>query len=345
MSPDIPDLDTNAHTIQGETLNGDDERRYTRRFQAIMRAARLNNRYPDDRRLSAHVRAMDPDVHRGEYDGLEINKESGLPSYREWTRVQTDASIASDQLRQLGNRSALVRRAAESDHDVHRRQLAKYDYYDDIADTTLAPLGQMEVNLRRVDAQANTAYFHIIFDKLDASGIFIRFAIDLTQTARVWSSPVVEIDDETSSHTDEFQSLIYRFSSLDAEFTYAKLATLSGVTVQSVSRGTVGPFYFGRWLSPAPFDELLSDDPEAFVAHFAIDNAAGDVRENRNNDPFGALFASEVTKRMRSTYARARDEFDYRVYKDRKFVVSRGLEGPLRKLCDAQGTRNIVYSI
>ena len=334
-----------SQTIRGETLSGVDEKRYTRRFAAIIRAARLNNHYPDGRRLSAHVRAMDPDVHRGEYDGIEINVDSGLPSYKEWTRVQTDVSIASDQLRQLGDRNHLARRAADSDHDVHRRQLAKYDYYDDIADTPLAPLGDMDVTLRRVDAANDTAYFRITFDKLDVSGIFLRYDILLSQKDQTWSNPVVEIDEETSSQTEEFQSLIYRFSSMDAEFVYAKLATVSGISVQRVSRATVGPFFFGRWDAPAPFGELLHGDPQAFVAMFAIDTAAHDIRENRNNDPFGALFESKLSKKMRSTYSRARQQFGYRVYRDRKFVVSEGLQSALRTLCEDQGTNNIVYSI
>lgn len=343
MSPDIPSAD--ASSIRGETLTGEDEQRYTRRFAAIIRAARLNNHYPDGRRLSAHVRAMDPEVHRGEYEGIEINIDSGLPTYKEWTRVQTDVSIAGDQLQQLGSRAALAQRAADSDHDVHRRQLAKFDYYNDIANTPLAPLGDMDVTLRRVNAAHDTAHFRITFDKLDVSGIFLRYDILLTQTSQVWSNPVVEIDQETSSQTEEFQSLIYRFSSMDAEFVYAKLATVSGVAVQRVSRATVGPFYFGRWDSPAPFDGLVGADPDHFVAQFSIDTAAQDVRENRNNDPFGEHYQSELSKKMRPTYSKARQQFDYRVYRDRKFVVSRGLEQPLRQLCEEQGTRNIVYAI
>ena len=330
--------------IRAQLLTGDHEGRFVRRFQAIIRAARLNERYPDGRRLSAHVGAMDPRVHRGEYDGVEVNVDSGLPTYREWTRVQTDVSIATDQLRKLGDRAELARRARDSDHDVHGRQLAKYDYYHEIADTPLARLGEMDVALRHVEPRTHTAHFHVTFDKLDASGLFLRFSIDLTQCHRAWDTPVVELDDDTASHTAEFQSLIYKFSSMDAEFTFSKLEGLSGISVQRVCRATVGPFYYGFLDVPEPFDDII-DEEEAFVAMFAVDNAACDVRQTRNNDPFGELFADEMAQRMRPTYARARDQFDYRVYRDRKFVVSRGLEGALQSLCQERGTKNIVYSI
>ncbi len=336
---------TDNQGIDSQTLTGDDEEHFVDRLLAILRAARLNDHYTDPRRLGAHIRAMHPDVHRGLYDGIEVNVDSGLPTYREFTRVQTDVQIAVDQLQQLGDRATLAKRAAESDHDIHREQLHKYDYYDDIADTRLAPLGAMDVSLRRIEPDENRAHFRVVFDKLDASGIFVRYGIDLTQTAGVWDSPVVEIDQEQSSHTDEFQSLIYKFSSMDAEFTYAKLETLSGVSVQRVTRGTVGPVYDGRFGAPEPIDELVGDDPDRVVALFGLDNASNDVDEHKNNDPMGELFETELSNKMRSTYARAREQFDYRVYRDRKFVVSRGLDDPLRAICDDRNTRNIIYSI
>ena len=332
-------------SIRSVTLSGEDEALYTRRFLAIIRAARLNNQFPDGRRLSAHVRAMDPEVHRGLYDGVRVNVDSGLPTYREWTRVQTDVSIAADQLTQLGNRAALAKRAAESEHAIHGEQLKKHDYYDEIADTPLASLGEMDVALRRTNPSTDTAHFFITFDKLDVSGIFVRYRIALAQRAQVWGQGAVRLDEETASYTEEFKSLIYKFSSLDSEFTYTKLTTLSGVTVQRISRGTVGPIYFGGFDAPEPFDELLGDDPTKFVAMFGMDTAADDISENRNNDPFGALFESELARKMRPTYARARETFGYHVYKDRKFVVSRGLEGPLREICSEMNTSNIIYSV
>lgn len=336
--------------IRSVALTGEEQTAYLRRMLATLRAARLNDQYCEARRLGAHMRAMDPDVHRGVYPTLQVNLESGLPTYREWTRVQTDVSIAADQMRQLGDRQELARRASSSAHEIHQQQLAKYDYYDAIADTPLAPLGAMDVALRRVDASRQQAAFFINFDKLDVTGVFVRFRIALTQRNQVWNSPAVRLDDDTASYTDEFKSLIYRFSTLDAEFTLTKLATLPGVEVQRISRGTVGPVYFGgdRLTGqdvPEPFDQLLGDDPDAFVALFGLEQAASDIAESRNNDPVGGLFETELSRSMRPTYARARETLDYRVFKDRKFVVSRGLEGKLREICATMGTQNIIYSV
>ena len=328
------------------TLSDQDQQtRFIRRLLAILRAARLNHHYPDPRRLSGHLRAMSPEVHRGLYDELQINLDSGLPSSREFTRVQTDVSIAADQLQKLGNRRQLAQKAARSDHAIHQQQLDKYDYYDAIADTRLAPLGAMDVALRRVEPGKRTAHFRITFDKLEASGVFIRTSIDLTQRAQIWESQAVQLDDDTAHHTEELQSLIYKFSAMDAEFIFTKLSTLNGVAVQRVSRGTLGPIYDGRCQVPSLLADLVGDDPDTVLAHFAIDTAALDVDEHRQNDPFADLFRPSMAKDLRPTYQRARDQFGYHVYGDRKFVVSRPLQAPLRALCQERGTNNIIYPL
>lgn len=337
--------------ILATTLRGIAQEEYVKRFMAIIRAARLNNQYPDGRRLSAHVRAMSPEIHGGVYDGLQINVDSGLPTYREFTRVQTDVSIATEQMKALGSRAALLQKVQESTHEIYAKQLAKYDYYDTVADLPLMPLGSMEVVLRQIEPGRRVAHFYIIFDKLEASGIFVRYRIALSQTNAVWNREVVQLDAEQASHTEEFQGLIYRFSAMDAEFVFAKLAMLAGVEVESVSRTTVGPFYFADLQvhrpsggHGAPFDELLSREG-SFVANFALDQAGKDVREDRDNDPFHGFFETELSRSMAGQYQQARSALGYKVFRDRKFVVSRGLEGALRTVLAAKKTRNIVYGV
>lgn len=327
------------------TLHGDEESLYIRRLLAILRAARINDQYPDGRRLAATIRAMDPAVHRGAYEGLQIHGGSGLPTYREFTRVQNDVSIAADQLNSLGRRQELAAKAAASDHAVHQRQLAKYDYYDEIKNTPLISLGDMDVSLRRVDAAKNTAHFRILFDKLDVSGIFLRYHILLSQRDEFWGDRMVRLDDETASYTEEFKTLIYRFSSVDAELIFTKLASLSGVRVERVVRGTVGPIFGAHTAVPAPLKEVIGDEDDQFVALFGLDTAATDVTAHGDNDPLADLFETELSRTMRPTYAKSRRLYDYRVHRDRKFVVSRGLEKPLRQLCAQRGTKNIIYSI
>ena len=331
--------------IRSTTLTGEAETRYLDRLLGILRAARLNLYYPDSRKLRSHVDAMHPEVHRGLYDGIQVNLDAGLPTYREWTRVQTDVNIADDQLDQLGSRSALEKKVDREEESIHDKMLKKHDYYSDIRDTELTPLGDMEVKLRRVETESNKAYFNVVLDKLDASGLFVRFSIDLAQKNSAWGDQVVRLDEETAEHTEEFKSLVYKFTSLDAEFTFAKLAGLGSLDVEMVSKGTVGPIYLAKEQAPDPLKPLFDEADDAYIATFSLDKVAGDIAETRDNDPLERMITDRMSDQARQVYQRARQAFDYRAYKDRKFVVPRSLVGPIREFCADNGTKNIVYPV
>lgn len=323
-------------------LKGDHETNYVGRLERIIRAARLNLYYPDARGVRAHIEAMHPRIHQGLYEGIEMNLNSGLPSYKEWTRVQTDVSLAPDQLRQLGNRAALEAKAKPG--TLHEKQLRKHDYYKALAGRPLASLGDMQVKLKRIDAESNTAWFHVILDKLDASGLFVRYVIELSQTSSGFSKQIVTLDDDTARHTEAFQSLIYQFTSLDAEFTYAKLHAIEGIEIERVVKGTIGPFYFSAEQAPAALRPLLSE-PGSFIAMFAQDMVAQDIVDERNNDPLGQFFIDSLSQEARQGYDRARAQFDYKCFKDRKFVVPRTLKAATHQMCLDRGTQNIIYTI
>ncbi|MGM0557935.1 MAG: hypothetical protein ACQEVA_16230 [Myxococcota bacterium] len=330
--------------IRSTTLTGDAEQRYVDRLYRILRSARLNLHYPDARRLQAHVRCMHPEVHRGLYEGVQVNLDSGLPTYREWTRVQTDVSLAAEQLDKLGSRARLEKKAAGGEA-IHEKLLKKHKYYSDIVDKELSPLGAMEVKLRRVEHREGTAYFHVVLDKLDASGLFVRYSIDLAQTASAWNKQVVRLDEENAEHTEEFQALIYKFTSLDAEFTFAKLAGLGGLHVEKVAKGTVGPIFFAAEQAPSEVRALLEGHDDAFVAMFALDMVANDIAEDRDNDPLDSIMSESMGDEAARAYQRIRDDSDCKVFKDRKFVVPRAMIPAVREFCESHGTKNIVYGV
>ncbi len=334
-------------------LQGDDEARYVDWFRGVLRAARLNSSYPDSRALSMHVGAMSPTVHRGLYDGLQLHAESGLPSYREWTRVQTDKQIAVEQLAQLGSRAKLEASSRVSAAEIHQKQLKKHDYYSDLQGVTLAPLDGMQVLLRRIESELNRAHFTVVFDKLDAAGLFTRYTIDLSQQASVWGGSAVVLDKETAAYTEGFKALIYKFSSLDSELTFGRLAAIEGLRIDRVNKGTVGPFYRSGMdlgaVAPAPIAEMLGEilvnNSDGFVAMFALDSSAVDVANHQNNDPFGAFFGGGVSAELRAGYQQARQLYGYHVYRDRKFVVSKDLVEPMQKFCGEMNTQNIIYGL
>jgi hypothetical protein len=335
--------------IKATLLEGEAEAKYVDQLYRILRGARLNLYYPDARKLQTHIRCMSPKIHRGLYPGVEMNLASGLPTYREWTRVQTDVDIAAEQIHKLGSRRELEQKARRSDEEIHQKLLKKHDYYSDIEGKELSPLGNMDVALRRVEHERNTAYFHVVLDKLDASGLFVRYSIDLAQTSSAWSKQVVRLDDETAEHTDQFQSLIYKFTSLDSEFTFAKLAGLGGLKVERVAKGTVGPMYVAKQQAPPALAELFeaseTASEDAFVAMFTLDMVASDIAEDRDNDPLDVAMTEKMSDPARKTFEDARSQFGVRTFRDRKFVVPRRMIPGVREFCEARGTKNIVYGV
>lgn len=330
--------------IKATRLEGEAEVEYVERLYRILRGARINLYYPDSRKLQSHVRCMSPRVHRGLYEGIEVNLDSGLPTYREWTRVQTDVGIAEEQLGKLGSRRELERKARRSDEAIHEKLLKKHQYYSDIRGKELSPLGEMDVALRRVEHEKKTAYFHVVLDKLDASGLFVRYSIDLAQTSGAWNKQVVRLDEETAEHTEEFQSLIYKFTGLDSEFTFAKLAGLGGLSVERVAKGTVGPIFLAREQAPPQLAELFEGE-DSFVAMFSLDMVAHDIAEDRDNDPLDVAMTEKMSAQAKATFELARERFGVRTFRDRKFVVPRRNVAQMRRFCEEQGTKNIVYGV
>lgn len=330
-------------SVPARLLQGDEEASYVARLGAILRAARLGPQFPDARRLAAHLGVLAPAVHRGLYPGVEVDLRSGLPTYREWTRAQTDVRIAGDQLRQLGDRETLARKAAADPASIHARLLRKHDYYAAIRDVELAPLGEMAVALRRVEPERRRASFHVVLDKLDASGVFVRYSIDLAQRADAWNRQLAVLDDDTTRHTEGFRSLIYQFTSYDAEFTLVRLATLGGLEVERVVKGVVGPVCFPWTRGHEDLGPALAAD--GFVAMFAVDTAAQDLAADRDNDPFADLLMERLTPEARGEYEEARRRLGYKVFKDRKFVAPQAAVPALQALCASHRTRNVIYAL
>lgn len=332
---------------QTKTLmyEGESADRYIQVLTGALRAARLNSFYPDARAMIAHLEALGSAVHGGLYGGVEVHAGSGLPTYKEWTRVQTDVQIAEEQLRQLGDRAALAQKAAQGRDPIFAKQLIKHDYYTKLAGRALSPLGEMKVALRRVDPTLKRAWFHVVLDKLDVTGVFVRYAIDLSQQHTAWGQPVVRLDAEHARHTEAFQALIYQFTSLGAVFTWAKLTTMQGLELERVSRGTVGPIFWSEEAAPEPLRGLWDGAPDAFCATFAQDIIAQDIAQAQDNDPLTGLLPDAVPAEARATFDAARERAGVKHYLDRKLVVPRAKVTEAQSFCMARGTKNIVYGI
>ena len=326
------------------TLAADAEATYLERTAAMLRRARLNSQFPDARRSIEYLRSMGRAVHGGLYPPLEIDVRSGLPPFREWNRVRADREMAEEILSDLPAEEELATKARRDPRGIHGKQLLKRHYYTTLTERTLEPLDHMEVSLRRIEPGERTAHFHVVLDKLDATGLLVRTTIDLSQRDSVWDHPMVTLDEDTARHTEGLRSLVFRFSSLDAEHLLVRLAGLPNLEVERVVKARAGPFYQAGVRAPEAVRDVLAQAEDGVVATFSLDMAAVDLKRDRDNDPLDEWIGERYSEAAREEYEKARAGYDFRVFKDRKFVVSASLAEAMRAFCAERGTRNVVYT-
>lgn len=328
-----------------------------------MRAGRLNNSFPDRRRLQASLKAMASQFNGGLYDQLYIDARTGLPNMASFTRVLSDREVAADALSRMGDAARLEAKRGEA--EVYERLARKHRYFEALRKLELAPIDEHRVQLRRHDPSTGTAMFRLDLTKLDATGVYIRVTIELTQVASVWRREVIDLDaaGETAEASQDFHSTIYRYAAFDAESLFLNMHDIEGVSVDRVQRGVVGPVLFTvparedlvRPMEPradvltAAWNRWLAEDTPTesgeLIIGFSTDIAARDVREEKSNDPVSPLFGELVQDSERARYDETRRRYPFKVYKDRKFVCTRGAKKVVDGVCKAAGTKNLVYQL
>ena len=332
-----------------------------------LQAARLNNAFPDRRQLQNSVDTLRDGLRHGVYGELYVDARAGLPNLASFTRVRTDHELAAASLARMGARGELEARRDEA--EVFARMADRHAYLERLQRLELAPVDQHRVLLRRHDPASGTAAFRIELTKLDASGVYLRLLIELTQVSSLWRRKVVDLeaDGETAAASEGFRAMVYRCADLDAETLFVRLHGVEGVQVERVARGVIGPALYSlpvgggvavRRTMEAPDDALgrawhawslgagaaETERPEMMVA-FATDCAAGEVREEKSNDPVSPLLAERLGPQEGERYRSLRGRYPFKVFKDRKFVATSGLKAMVQGVCAAAGTRNIVYDL
>ncbi len=323
-------------------LTGAAELAYVHALTAAIRAARLNTSYPPGAHLLAHLHGLSPAVHLGLYPGLALDARSGLPTYREWTRVRTDAALAARGLAELPSRAELEARAASRPGSIHGKRLLKQRYYAALAAAPLPPLEAIDVALRRLDAKAASAEVLVTLDKLDATGALLRVRVELTERGGFWRRKLVAVQADLAAHTEELKAIVYQNAGIDAELLFAQLAARPGVTVAQVSRGTIGPIFCAGVRAPAALAELVASG--GVVASFALDTAGVGVARDVDQDPLLDPMADALSAEARATYLEARARLGYKVVKERKFATDSTRVEAVRAFCRACKTRNPVYA-
>lgn len=331
---------------------------YLDRLARGLRAARLNATFPDRRALAATLGALSSKCHRGLYDSIYLDARTGMPNMASFTRVLSDRDVA------LGGRDISEVGKGSRDQAFSDRMDAKRAYYADLGRIEPAPVDEHRVLLRRHEPELGRASFRVELTKLDSTGVYLRVVIELTQEAGVWAHKLVDVtpDGEVVSGTTALRGMVYRLAGFDAETLFLRLHELEGVHVERVQRGMIGPVLFAMRDGDALYGNLEAiEDPlaDAFaqfragattqdvdlVFQFATDMAAPDIREERSNDPLSPLFEAGIREGEQARYRALREKYAFKVYKDRKFVVTGGARPLVETLCSQAATKNLIYNL
>jgi len=335
---------------------------YLRGLAKALAAARINKSFPDRRGLEGTLKALELESHLGLYDSIYVDSRAGLPNMASLTRVLSDRTVGRDALATMEDGATLEARRGEA--EVFERLARKRRYFELLGKLELAPVDSHRVLLRRHEPEQSRASFRVELTKVVSSGCYVRVVIELVQAASIWAHKLVEVDahGEVAAGTDALRGMVYRLANFDAETLIVRMHELEGVHVERVQRGIVGPVLWAiptddglcRVLEPAAdalgaawHGYLTSTRVTApqFVVAFASDTAAGDVPVEASNDPLVPLLGSQITETERARYGLLRQRHPFRVYKDRKFVVTDAVRPLVEQLCRSAGTKNLVYPL
>lgn len=329
-----------VHILKGEQVDT-----YSSILIALLKAARLNKFFPDPASLINLFSFHSPMKNLGLYETLEINELTGLPTEKDTVRVITDKDMALKVLRE-SSLEELEKKYEMIPSDVNRRRLLRYRYYMALGEVVMPKLFNMELVLRSIDEKEHTAYFTVILDRFDLSeNLFARYTIFLYQIDSRWIRPQIELSGDDFSYTENFRNVIARYAASESEFAFVILNDIKNVGVEEVVRARIGPLYFSGVYCPEGIERLVDNFPGSFILSLPTDRASVSIKEDRNNDPFAMLYREFLHNDAREVYEKRFGQTGYHVFKDRKFVCTKNIEGHFKEFLKNIGTKNVVYSV
>ena len=272
---------------------------------------------------------------RGPKASVQVDCSSGMPSLRDLAGVEADAKLCDGFLRDAAARPA--------HRPLNEAARIKAAHYERLRTLPIGPLWRVDARLRRVDEARGLASFEVVYDRYDpAEVVFTRHTILLEQEDAFSGAGFIERRGDYSAQTSAFRDKMERYTQDDSEFAFLLLGRLPGVRVEEITRGRVGPL----WSPWAPAPERFRGAPEpAFTLHLPLDRSSQALEADRREDPFAGIFRECLSADSRELVEEEARRLGYRVYKDRKFAVTRGGAATLEAKLREAGARNIVYEV
>ncbi|MFN3198948.1 MAG: hypothetical protein ACE366_11125 [Bradymonadia bacterium] len=304
------------------------QRDYLALATALVKGGRVSLQWPPLRPIANALAAMGPDLHHGAYPTLQVDLNTGLPTWREWQRVSTDHEMAAETLAGLGDPAELERRGhGAAEGSVHHRRWNRYRYLKALSTAPAPPSDRLDVQLRRIEGEATSVALQM--DKFDAGGLFVRMSVELREIS---GTEHIIREGEEVMLSEQLRSMLYRASGLTAETTHLLLSAQGDLHVERVVRAVVGPL---------SLPDLNDSGAQLDSGHLALslDMTAFDLSADRHNDP------ERVDEQLDDDRRGARRRLGYRVFTDRRFVATADAATAVKTRCAEAGTRNTVRTI
>ena len=325
-----------------QVLKGDQAETYCQLVESLVRGGKPNSFFPSGRGAENLVYLLRPSVNRGLTDEVQVNLKNGLPNEPNVGRVIADKDVCAKILRTHDVDSVHKR-----EDEASKRLVNRIEYYHDVEKRELPDRFHLDLKLKRTNEKDQTADFIALFERFDpGEGIFTRYTIHLRHQNVRWSKPKVELMGDDLRYTEEFRNVISRYSSHEAEFAFILLSDVSGITVEEISRGRIGPLWMTGVSAPPPIEELLNAYPGNAIMNFPyekvfVPEVEGKTDENR--DPFARLYRHSLTDENKEIADARAKKLGYIVMKERKFACTKGVLTPLKELMVKLGKPCVIY--
>lgn len=325
-------------------LKDADADQYLEFLRKLVKGGRLNQFYPNPNGMDNLYRLMAPAGNLGIDPEIRINPRCGMPSEPDIGRVLADKEAAPRFLSR--NDTAEVNsRTDEASFKLHRR----LQYLRDVHKSDLPKRIHHELKLRKIDLVTKTASFYSIFERYDpGEGVFTRYTITLQHQDSRWNKAQIEMQGDDLKATEAFRAVISRYHSDEAEFAFILLSEVPGIKVEEVVRGRVGPLWFKEAdTMPDEVRKLLEENPGNFILNFPLERVVinSSAKEDLQADPFSRLYRNTVEGDAKQFALERAERLGYRVFKERKFCVTKAIAQPFQQLLAERNARCIVYTI
>jgi hypothetical protein len=318
-------------------LDGQAAEDYVCDLSTILRAARLNQHYPDPEALAAWLEGLRPSVHRGILPGLEIDLRSGLPARGLWQRLRVEHGLAPASLALLRPREELEARARRYPRGPYQEHLRRQAWYGALVGLPAFPLDERRAMLRRPEPDGRH-WIQVLRDGLTSEGMPVRLTLQLRLAdGRRRPKAPLGLEQEVAVVSDALWKTVEGLLELDAELAFARLREVPGLVPQEVQRTSLGPVFVQGLKAVGPAAEA----GQAFVGTFGHE-LAGLEGADRDNDPLSPARERPRAEADEAACRRARDEAGLKVFRDRKLVVPAALVSRVEAWCRTRGTRNVT---